>query len=1513
MEEDGSLARLQGLQADLVAFSETRLPNLERLWVELEGSIDDFKRLLDKQKRSDQSRQALSGDKIKVGDNEYGINEDFRQEVIQVADALDLDELESARLFIACQDSAHVLDRPPALAAVLQFHAHRETLLDSLRLSVQQSADIDAEPEQREVFLQLVRLVVKDKDGASSVSSFWRKCVTSMEEIENWVRRLDERLQSISIIGQNLTGYALEALQYQKESLRRQHESLGAILTFLTKEAHATIDDYRFLMTKASALDRLDDLVLHYVPLLISCASHFGPPDGSAGLRDARSLDQTFSDKTDTTRWRLPDFRAAATAWWLAEYSGRYTDNPTGSPLQGVDIQKETDARDDRFLDALGDGAFQFMLMVCSKIHVDQWHDPAKAGLIAFLLGDTQASQETTLTASAYFQALVSEQLQLFVDALITNMPDTIRRLKFEEDEQRRNMGPQLPQAHQETTLHLERFLVIIAFAFEGSPEAAQEAFWSEPDGNMYGFLQWASKRQSTPRVAAFCEMFQAIAENEECAEAAQKFLLDETVAASSARLRKGASLSWAQIFAELGYYADRLREAPVLAYFQNEPGMAGQTNEPESALMLECYMRLASHMCRTSPSARLYLLSHQTFHLHDILFDLAKSGLDSRFKACAFTTLASMLTNKETNTRNAMWEVLDVWIFGIQPNKPGAPKSAANYSLIDSAMRLKPIAFGFEEPNAFVHMLQALVSPTHDQEPLADALPFPEQMSLAYRMPGIDTYIDFVMDDIFKKVLPELPDMDQIWELRCACLTFIATCLASFNEDLVVFANSTTINVDAVISTSSLASYVRLHPFARIMEWLFNDGVITALFASTHEDVDSISTARPDSPLITALCRSIEVIDLALRLQSTYFDIVRPIIKTQSATRSKQVANPTLASFEDAILMNTNIIVDLGLYCGTGHQELTVLSLSLLQRLSVSRKLANASTAYSGERAAGNRVLTALQQDNDVDRITAAFVAPLELDPRELEMGDQAPGFAIKAAILHLLNSSLDISPNKPGLAHCLLGFSCKDRSLSIASEGRFAKGVAVFHAVARFFAETINFDDSNSLPWLSLLRHECSEIIRKLLKAPLTSTIVSDQLFESGFYDAIAIGQKPISAMAHWAGRLTNDREFLLTESAQVFRNGLDEKAAFFEQGSMQLKSANERNSPTLRQKTMSSLLGLTNLASGDQIQNASIFDLFDFVDLDLATPFELPPTKYMTGLDLTAWRKNASDNSTSYNLVLIKELLLLRETELLKAGQLVEATSVQQCREEEETILACLQCQNQYSAIMASQQATLKAWVQLVTIMLRTGELDVAQQSNFILQALQIVLPKLDMNIIQESPRTLPLAKLVYALVQAQGSDSTNKPSKESSVANERLLHAFRTSLSGISSPSDSVELRETCYQIACHFLKATAIRSKGQANLSRHTAKMIDSAGERLIDTICEDALSSIGTCKVAGLMMLEACAHLHQVTKSSYMVRAMTRLNFVSVLVDSIRSIAAEFAQEDANKGMPYIRAMLVSC
>lgn len=55
-----SLARLQELHEDLLAFSEGRLANVERLKQELEASIHDFQKLLEKTNQNSSSLETLS-------------------------------------------------------------------------------------------------------------------------------------------------------------------------------------------------------------------------------------------------------------------------------------------------------------------------------------------------------------------------------------------------------------------------------------------------------------------------------------------------------------------------------------------------------------------------------------------------------------------------------------------------------------------------------------------------------------------------------------------------------------------------------------------------------------------------------------------------------------------------------------------------------------------------------------------------------------------------------------------------------------------------------------------------------------------------------------------------------------------------------------------------------------------------------------------------------------------------------------------------------------------------------------------------------------------------------------------------------------------------------------------------------------------------------------------------------------------------------------------------------------
>jgi hypothetical protein len=63
MGDKYDISGLKSLHRDLLALSESQLPNLERLWVELEDRLGELKKLLDKPPKDAKHRQLVSSGK----------------------------------------------------------------------------------------------------------------------------------------------------------------------------------------------------------------------------------------------------------------------------------------------------------------------------------------------------------------------------------------------------------------------------------------------------------------------------------------------------------------------------------------------------------------------------------------------------------------------------------------------------------------------------------------------------------------------------------------------------------------------------------------------------------------------------------------------------------------------------------------------------------------------------------------------------------------------------------------------------------------------------------------------------------------------------------------------------------------------------------------------------------------------------------------------------------------------------------------------------------------------------------------------------------------------------------------------------------------------------------------------------------------------------------------------------------------------------------------------------------
>tara|TARA_R110002003_G_C704152_1_gene25472 strand:- start:715 stop:1815 length:1101 start_codon:yes stop_codon:yes gene_type:complete len=199
----------------------------------------------------------------------------------------------------------------------------------------------------------------------------------------------------------------------------------------------------------------------------------------------------------------------------------------------------------------------------------------------------------------------------------------------------------------------------------------------------------------------------------------------------------------------------------------------------------------------------------------------------------------------------------------------------------------------------------------------------------------------------------------------------------------------------------------------------------------------------------------------------------------------------------------------------------------------------------------------------------------------------------------------------------------------------------------------------------------------------------------------------------------------------------------------------------------------------------------------------------------------------------------------------------------------------------------------------------DFDNAARSSFILQTMQVILPKLEQSYNNDIFTALQLASLAEALVQKIDFESTSSD-KTGDFANDRLSQLFRAALAGIYSPVTTSELREYCYQICFRYIQGTFNKAAANALLGRHTLDAIKNCGNHLIETVCDDAYSGQGTCKVSALLLLNAMVAVATRQQSKYVLETFVALNFIGVLVDNLKHIPEELRTAAA----PQVPALL---
>ncbi|CAG7946730.1 unnamed protein product [Penicillium nalgiovense] len=1490
---------LRGLYQDLSALSNSQLPNVDRLCLELETHIQDFRKLLDKPAKNNASRQAVLSGKITVADVEYSVNQDFQQGALQLADALDIDEMEAAVMFLAAQESSQALDRPPLIAAIISFHERRLFTLECLRLIFRESREIEHEMTHPIMHETLAHVLEIKNSPLRNASLFARKALSSMADIQKWLSLLGDQVQKASVVGQENDRDIMEAIEFQRTSLQQQHESLGAILFYMFKGTYTSSEDFRILVSQLKNIDCFDGLLFHYIPVTIASFVQHGSPEGSGSEKEARDLHKLITTTKDGQGWKLSNFHAALVALWLSVYSGWYFD---GLSSPSVDAEKESEERTKMFMSSLDDGALDFMLAICSSVNTEEWADPARSELVTLLLRESVVSLPDPEPCSGFMKELLMENFEVFVESCVANMPDAVRRLKSEEDSQRLDqitalrdgLTSNLHRGLVEVRTHLESLLMIISFAFEHRQEAAQE-FWADPDGNLYGFLQWASKRQTVPRVSAFCEMLCSISEGEENAAAAHRFLSEEDKFMST-KFKRSTTMNWSQMFAELKLYASRVTEKPPTTTSpQGAPGMFRprkpepvEMNEPESPVMLTCYLRLIGHLCKQSRPIREWMLQNESFNVVSTLLDLCSGPIPSHLRATTFSTLSALMTDKFSAVGKETWARLDGWLSGgTGASGIGKVPLVSNPAVWHQQQALQKIGESFDQTNAFVVFINALIAPSPDSIDDPMSLPFPDTLGGTYRMSGIEPYIDFILGHAFSRKIQDLNEY-QSRLLTFNCVDFVVASLKSFNEDLVLLLSQPSVS-DSPTQTSSLLTYVRSHPFARVVDWLFNEDVLKSLFATSKQNVSDVAAASPDSVLVLTLHRSLEVMNLLVDLQSTYFNIVKPLVQSQPVPSRTVVANSSLASFEDTVLNNLTLIPSLCLYCGTAHEQLTVISMALLEKLTSSRKLNKMTSPELVKWQSSNKIVEVLASEVDVDSISRPLVLQMEPDVRELDYGPNSAGYVIRESLLALLNSCLGTITDRPTVAHLLLGFDCVGNILDVSAEGLFANQSSLLHAIVNFLKAYPEILDGGIISWVVHLKRMAFEVLKHLWSSKLASYYTLGEMRAQAFLREMFAYQPIIGPSTAWNGFPIDSEEFWLTDGATALAEFLLYRSHLFTYAATEVRSTAKARSPALHTQILSVLLGNTVADDGEPISSPSVFDLFDFADLDVGRQFNMPQLHLLGDVALQLESKREEG---VYSMEGVEEMIQMRKAELTANGPLRPHDEEQLLVEANDLKLFIL-ATKQNNLIQTNRYHALRSWVELVATMITCSAMDEGSRPAFILHSIQLILPKLTTAIEADLPEALELARLAELLIGRLASEPpATDVSRSGDVIDEKLHQLFQLCIRGTNLATGNVLLRETLYSICSYYITRITSSNKGHENLRRLSQHVIKAAGSSLIETMCDDAYTGQESCRASALVLLNSLAVLDRQT-DCVLAELISRSNYLSLFLDALRSLPLE--------------------
>ncbi|PLW19220.1 hypothetical protein PCANC_09997 [Puccinia coronata f. sp. avenae] len=919
-----------------------------------------------------------------------------------------------------------------------------------------------------------------------------------------------------------------EIVQKMLEQHQSERRELGQIVYLIGFSRLLNRGHILTLVDTLAEMNSQDPLICHFLMAFLAAMDGECTSATEAeysyltGLWHDVTFMKTMTERLTEKRWLVRQAKAVALLQWCLFLGSAYQQDPR--------IEHETqiweDLIDQMVMSAIRNGAFPFMVSDLLAFKKKDLLEELPTPVLGPRNEDALrvATADDLLGIEEIFRPEVVSQIDRLMINFVTSLQSVLRRLRNQEEDVHVSMRYQTSNPDMSESLptpphhDIEALFEVIAAIHRNAPDSAlvywgvaenQEniddpTFMSGRSTKLTGFVRWASECRQLGMVQSFYEMLASLATGPRCSDLAYSFLMSGSSEDGASGMNSTMSriadamgrinilaCSWSSIFGQFQYYIQALQ---ALSMQKNSAPENKQLFPPEVSI-LKKYAKVIRQIVRYSSIAQATLYDHQRYRPIQTLFALAACPVPLDLKAELLLAIAAFAApgNKiSADIARKCWLTLEhsqilstnSWDLPADYGTTGA-LSLTNGQLIRTGIlaELEEVEASsqiYPGSTAFIRLLVALIHPPARRSPVKkgeelELQSIPENLGVPSRSPGIEPYLRFVVDEVFRKVgSRDFSHQEERYQVFEVCLAFIERCLTSY-EIGPFLATSTPSNVHSGNEAHSRAMLaVITHPGFEIMLRMLNNTELTRQVFETLLNGPRFVENEPQKSDITCRCvlRALRIMHRVIELQQPFLDGVLPhVLKhaTSIIPHDRAIWARSAQSLDQHIFHSSSMVISIAVLVGCQQDdEVAYLAVRLLTHIAESTYFSAADHFHGQYPGRMNRLLGLLESSDESDIILGNFMSRLEAAKStfrdvddddfvvdtsgELEERDTSriPP-AIRTAILDLLLQNTQPHRAAPNVAHYLLGFDARASpdTIALADPRSPDAKLSCFHAI--------------------------------------------------------------------------------------------------------------------------------------------------------------------------------------------------------------------------------------------------------------------------------------------------------------------------------------------------------------------------------------------------------------------------------------------------------------------------------